>query len=235
MVVLPLNDEMQMYLQCCGKIVCCGCILAHQATFWESNDRADESAVSTCPFCRRPTPDSQEKVFEGIMGRVESGDARAIYQLATHYEDGDFGLPVDRAKALELLQQAADLGCIEANSRLGNRYRDGSDGLRKDLHKARLYWEFATKKGDVGAQHNLGWMECRNGNMDLGIRHLRISAQFGNKQSVDSLREIAKLGYLREEDLLEAENAFWEALEATKTEDRDIYFEFHICPKQTAT
>ena len=222
MVVMPLHVKMQMYMSCCGKIICGGCIYANYMV----------NADGKCPFCRQSAPDSQEKILEGMMARAESGDARAIFQLSTHYEVGrGFGLQMDSAKSLGLLQQAADLGCIEANSHLGEHYRDSYGGLTKSYEKARLHWEFAAKKGDPDAHHNLGELEFRmrhrNGHIDLSIRHLRISAQLGNKKSVRSLQNMAKFGYLGEEELKEAENAYRGALEAMRTEDRDEHNALH--------
>lgn len=121
MVVVPLNPEMQKYLSCCGKIICGGCIYAHQRVI---KNRAEE-AVFTCPFCRQSAPDSGEKGVEKIVARVKSGDARAIHELALVYEEGNYGIPVDEVKALELFKRAANLGSSSANYRLGQMHYTG--------------------------------------------------------------------------------------------------------------
>ena len=222
MVVMPLNSSMQTYMQCCGKVICSGCIYAHQM----ANLDIDDGAGDTCPFCRYPAPDSDdshEEIIKCLMARVKIDDALAIVQLANHYCVGEFGLPVDRAKAIRLLEQAADLGCASANCSLAALYFQGDDGglLKTDQQKAKLHWEFAAKKGDPDAHFRIGLIEWDNGNHDIGIRHVRISAQLGSKKSVDFLREMAKRGNLSKEELEESEKACNVAIEAMRTEERD--------------
>ena len=226
MVVMPLSSLMQTYMQCCGKVICSGCIYAHQM----ANLDLDDGAGGTCPFCRYPAPDSdnsheEEEYKKCLMARVKIGDALAIVRLANHYCVGDFGFPVDRAKTIRLLEQAADLGCISANCSLANLYFEGDDGglLKSDQQKAKLHWECAAKKGDPEAHFRIGLVEGGNGNHGLGIRHVRISAQLGLKESVDFLREMAKGGNLSKEELEESEKACDVAIEAMRTKERDQY------------
>ena len=213
MVVMPLNSSMQTYMQCCGKVICSGCVYAHHKV----------DADGACPFCRHLAPDSDEKIFESIVARVDSCDACAMFHLAKHYDEGDFGLQVDIAKALGLLQRAADLGSIEANLNLGTRYFGGGyGGLPKSNLKARLHWQFAAKNGDPDAHLRLGLFECHvNGNRDLGTRHVRISAQLGDKKAMTFLKEMVILGDINKEELEESEKACDAALEAMRTEERD--------------
>lgn len=59
-----------------------------------------------CPFCRAPGPTSNEEVHERTATRIDLNDAIAIYNHGTFYASGCsrgmYGLPQDRAKAVEL-------------------------------------------------------------------------------------------------------------------------------------
>lgn len=43
----------------------------------------------------------------------------------------------------------------------------------------------AAKGGDINARHNLGTLEYKEGNYDLTLKHLHISAAAGHEASVD--------------------------------------------------
>ena len=74
--------------------------------------------------------------------RSELGDPEAMKYLAgICFLQGQLGVQQDKEKALELLQKAADLGCISACSRLGKAYLDGDLGLKSNLDKCILFWE----------------------------------------------------------------------------------------------
>jgi len=97
-VQLPISRN--TYKSCCGKVICKGCIHAVY--------NRDEEAL--CPFCRAPTPESNEEIFQQLMKRADAGDAQGINNLGFYYADGIYGLPQDFDKALELWERAAKLG-----------------------------------------------------------------------------------------------------------------------------
>ena len=45
-----------------------------------------------------------------LRKRVKLGDPKALCDYGLYYGDGDFGLPVDQTKCIELLRQSAALG-----------------------------------------------------------------------------------------------------------------------------
>ena len=55
-----------------------------------------------------------------IRKRVEVGDLEAIFSLGCLYGNGECGLPQDHGKALELWQQAGELGCAAAYGNIGS-------------------------------------------------------------------------------------------------------------------
>jgi len=98
----PYLETGKRYNTCCGKYLCNGCI---HAVFMDIDDPAEK-----CPFCRVLEPTSDEEVIQRVNKRVELGDANAIHNLGCFYSEGSY-LPRNKAKALELWQRAAKLGC----------------------------------------------------------------------------------------------------------------------------
>ena len=144
------------YNTCCGKVICSGCVHAVEMR---------DNGVGLCPFCRTPTPTLLEEDIKRRKKRVEAGDAGAIYNTGVCYSKGLFGLPQDREKALNLWQQAGELGNAEAYNNIGYAYRNGL-GVERDDKKANHYYELAAIGGYATARHNLGNAECRAGNWD---------------------------------------------------------------------
>jgi len=74
------------------------------------------------PFTNQPetdtaTPITSENTIAKLQRAAQAGDSDAQYHLAYLYENG-LGVPKDEAKALELYQQAADLGHPSAQNNL---------------------------------------------------------------------------------------------------------------------
>ena len=130
MILLPSSDTGSKYSACCGKVICGGCIHAVEKR---------DGGVRLCPFCRTPTPDTEE-IIEQMKKRMEVDDAVAIYEMGCCYSDGDCGLPQDRAKALELWHRAAELGNTASYHNIGMAYLNGN-GVERDKKKAYQYWE----------------------------------------------------------------------------------------------
>ena len=52
---LSVDDHNSTMMSCCSKTICDGCDYANDMRVWR------ESLKWTCPFCRHPTPKSQEE------------------------------------------------------------------------------------------------------------------------------------------------------------------------------
>ena len=142
--MLPLPSRTgSKYKMCCGKTICSGCIHAVRL----------RDFVGLCPFCRTPTPTSEEEMIEMYKKRVEAGDANAIFNLGCHYSTGARGLTRDRTKSLELWHKAGELGHAKAYVNIGHAYHNG-EGVERDEKKTEHYFELAAMKGDVQARHN---------------------------------------------------------------------------------
>ena len=118
-LTLPSLSTGTKYSTCCGKVICSGCIRA-------VNKMDDEAK---CPFCRVPTPESDEEIIQSIEKRVEMDDAEAIYNLGCCYNDGIYGVPQNYDKALYLWHRAGELGCASAYNNIGN----ASAGVRQGI------------------------------------------------------------------------------------------------------
>ena len=78
-------------------------------------DEQGNKVPETCPFCRTPPLSTDEEHTKQKEKRAELNDSYAIYSLGCNYAFGRYGLPQNYAKALELYQRAAELGCEDAN------------------------------------------------------------------------------------------------------------------------
>ena len=76
-LLLPLTGW--IYMPCCGKVICGGC--CHAPVY---DDQGNEVDNEKCPFCRIPTPASEEEAVEREKKRVEAGDAQAMYNQGLH-------------------------------------------------------------------------------------------------------------------------------------------------------
>jgi TPR repeat protein len=209
---LPLPLLGKKYKVCCGKKICSGCIHAV---------RLRNNGVGLCPFCRTPTPCSDQEMIERIKKRVEVGDADAIFNLGCDYHYGGVrGLPQDYEKALELYHQAGELGYAKAYNNIGYAYHTG-EGMERDQKKANHYYELAAMGGFATARHNLGCIEARAGNWDRAIKHWLISVGAGLNDSVKTVQHLYKHGHATKEDYTNALLAYQQCLEEIRSEQRD--------------
>ena len=99
-----------------------------------------------CPFCRAPTPTSDENVIDRLKKRMEMGDDQAMCRLGCCCAEGMNGFPQDWAKALELWHRAAELGYETSYYNIGLAYSRG-EGVARDGTKAMHYYELAAMGG----------------------------------------------------------------------------------------
>ena len=109
-LLMPSLWSGHKYMTCCGKFICTGCVVANIVM----------NGADLCPFCRTPIPATDEQFMKNYEKRVELGDVHAIYDAGCLYDAGTDGFPQNKAKALELWQQAAELGHTESYYNIGN-------------------------------------------------------------------------------------------------------------------
>jgi len=149
-IQLPSLESGSRYYECCGKVICCGCVYAPVY-----DDQGNKVYEKKCPFCRTSASTSGKLTIERMMERVEANDPNAINTIGCNYRDGRYGFTQDYTKALELFQRAAELGNAEAYLNIGCAYHRGQ-GIEVNMEKTRHYWELAAISGEETARHNLG-------------------------------------------------------------------------------
>jgi uncharacterized protein len=180
----------------------------------------DNEKQNECPFCRTPVATSDKEIVKRIMKRVEANDPLAIYDLGNHYREGARGFPQNWNKALELFNQAGELGYAEAYTNVGYVYHQGH-GVERDKKKAEHYFELAAMLGSVAARYNLGLNEGKTGNTDRALKHFMIGTKSGQNESLKKIKELYKLGYATKEDYTKALQSYQEYLGDIKSSQRD--------------
>ena len=79
--------------------------------------------------------------------KVAPQNAAAAYRLAGWYTKDEEGLSPDRDLALKWEQQAAELGCADAQHYLGHRHYRGGMGLQLDHAIAFAWYQKAALQG----------------------------------------------------------------------------------------
>ena len=225
-LTLPSHQTGKRYKTCCGKIICSGCIHAVQIM------RPDSHDIPICPFCRTPTPMSDEDIMDMLKKRMEVDDAQAIYRLGCHYSEGMYDFPQDRDKALQLWHRSAELGNAEAYHSIGLYYMDG-EGVGRDEKKAMHYFELAAIGGDVVARYNLGWYHTRGLqygwhessaatlNIERALKHYMIAVRSGDNNSLKMIQQLYTTGRASKDDYAKALKAYQAYLKEIKSDDRD--------------
>ena len=214
-VRLPNVHTGYRYRSCCGKVLCCGCI--HAPVYDSQGNKVDNQI---CPFCRTPTPDTEEESIEREEKRMEKDDAIAIYNKGMDCMEGSRGYPQDYTKALEYWHRAADLGYTKALCCIGCAY-EGGDGVGRDDKKAKYYYEMAAMQGDATARYNLGLSERRSGNIDRFLKHNMIAVKGGDNDALKEIKECYTYGIATKEDYTKALQAYQAYLGEIKSPQRD--------------
>ncbi|EJK59116.1 hypothetical protein THAOC_20701 [Thalassiosira oceanica] len=207
-IPIPM-DKNSGFNACCMKRICSGCDLA-----------VKKQGMFDCAFCRTRYPGNDADALAMIQARVLKRDPEAIYYLGMKYFHGHLGLQKDMRRAIELWAEAAELGSIQALYNLGAAYYQG-EGVQQDKAKAVEIFERAAKQGHIGSRHNLGCIEAEKGNYERALRHFLISAKLGDKESVENIKKIFMRGQATKEQYAEALKGYQDAVEETKSHDRD--------------
>ena len=213
---LPLLGTGRIYMECCGKLICSGCIYAPIY-----DDKGNEVDNQKCPFCRTPPPTSAEENLKRLEKRMELNDARAIYNLGCYHSEGCNGFAQNRAKALELWHRAGELGCAESLNNIGYAYKSG-EGVERDDKKAIYYWESAAMGGCIEARHNLGSVEDCAGNRDRALKHYMIAIrEDGYSDSLKNIKRMYMEGHASKEVYTNALRSYQTYLVEIKSDQRD--------------
>ena len=210
-----LSSTGSKYKACCGKVICSGCIYAPVY-----DNQGNIIAEKKCPFCRTPSPTSDEESLERERKRVEAGDAYAIGKLGSYYADGLYGYPQDYKKALELYHRVVELGSAKAYNDIGVAYMYG-EGVDVDKRKAGHYYQLAAIGGSVVARHNLGNDEVLSCNYERALKHFIIAVRGGSNSSLEMIKQMYSNGDATKEDYTIALQSYQAYLGEIKSTQRD--------------
>ena len=175
-----------------------------------------------CPFCRAPNPTSDVEHVERIKKRVEGGDAVAMYNLGCYYNHGECGLPQHLYNAMELWEQAGELGLSEAYHNVGVAYTSWQF-VERDMEKAKYYFELAAMGGDAKSRHNLGVFERNASNTSRAVKHWMISAGAGDDKSLSEIRDCFMNGHATKDDFEKALRVHKDAKDEMRSAHREAY------------
>ncbi|EJK43891.1 hypothetical protein THAOC_37619, partial [Thalassiosira oceanica] len=207
-IALPVTKH-SVFMSCCMKTVCNGCLLA-----WGD----------TCAFCRTPlSSGSDAGIIARVRKRVDANDPVAIQRLASAYYHGNWGLQQDVPRAIELWTEAARLGDLNAHYKLGHRYYDG-DGVEQDVARGVRHFQYAAMQGHPDSRFELGCIEYDSGNHELAVRHWMVSAKMGQQGSLNEIKDMFMKGHATKAQYAEALESYQNALEETKSPQREEAF-----------
>ena len=199
---LPLDGKASSLMACCSQQICKGC------GYSNAMREIKENVVERCPFCRHPTPKTQEEAVKDFMRRVGSNDPAALREFGTRcHSEGD------HVSAIEQWTKAAELGDADAHYQLFC--------VVKDTKKAINHAEQAAIGGHPGARYYLGCEESRNHRIERAVKHWIIAANLGHDDSLETLRKGYAVGSLSKEDFAAALRAHQAALVLQKSAKRD--------------
>ena len=109
------------HFPCCGNYTCVNCYKLNK--------------LIKCPLCRTYFPDTDQGIVGATKRLAENGSkgsAAAMFAMGDMYEDGLHGLKIDRRKAFEWYQRAAEQGDTDAMCKLARG--EALVGRRRDCH-----------------------------------------------------------------------------------------------------
>ncbi len=208
---LPLDKTKSAISGCCSKVICGGC------TFENMRIQISDSQKQRCPFCRERSPSTVEEHKKRIMKRVEANDPDAMVDLGSYeYEKENY------SRAFEWYTKAAELGNADAHLKLAVLY-GRVEGVEADDKGRRMYHlEEAAIRGHPSARYLLANEEWISGNADRAVRHWIITAVQGDDKPMKPLMHAFKKGLVGKEDFAATLRAHQAAVDATKSEEREL-------------
>lgn len=152
-----------------------------------------------------------------LVEKADSGDAKALYDLAMLHDRGYDSIPVDTLRSTMLYTLSAEKGYAPARNYLGFRYYRG-EGVERDVTKGLEWIEKAAMQGDPKAANNLGWLLLEG----EGVVHDDAKAAFWFERAADAglpagqaqLADMLRIGRGVPADTLRADSLYCRAIEA---------------------
>ena len=202
-----------MYMACCGKRLCQGCVKAAEEEVKKGNMK------DCCAFCRQASSPDSEKRLERVHIRMKLNDGGAFAWLGSVMSGGTQGLLQDKNKAIKLWNKAADLGSVKAHNSLAWAYENG-EGVEKDVNKAIHHYKAAAMGGHEYARYALGTAEEANGNMNKAMKHYMIAARSGYDKALEEVGKGYKHGLVTKDEYASTLRVYQDSAEEMKSEQR---------------
>ena len=219
---LPRLDAENMFMPCCGQLICAGC--AHASALISKKMKKKSVA---CAFCRHETPKGQDdKAFVAqFRSRAEKNDLNAIRNLAKIYQKGTYGLPKDEVLALRLNLRAAELGSLAAIVSLAIHFHFDNGDASRDSVTAMKLATIAAKKGDLESYFPVGCLYDDLGDVETAAKCWIFAARAGHSESMELLRTYKVHGtdVVSDDDFEAIEEAYKEAAKEEWSEGREAY------------
>ena len=139
---------------------------------------------------------SQEGVSErrlalrNLAERADSGDAKALFDLARLHDTGYDSIPVDSLRSAALYLLSAHNGFAPARNFIGFRYYKG-EAIKQDIDSALFWIEAAADAGDITAAANLGYLLSESPGIPHdslnALKWITIAAEAGVKEAQEKL------------------------------------------------
>ena len=127
----------QLFMVCCGALICYRCL---------EDDTVGAPFKEECSLCKKAISKSNEERVNRCLDKAIGHNHKAVCVLADCFLRGEWGVPQDISKAIQLWEVAFELGSPAASYNLGVAYLKG-DGVEKDVSRAFEYFAFAAQGG----------------------------------------------------------------------------------------
>ena len=239
----PLKLAGSVYHECCGEVICWGCIIAQKRTLIIGTNVMKPIAGSkgeelefkkilssknsmVCPFCRTKVPRNSKEHLKRLWERIdEYNDPKAMNKMGVDYMQGNHGLSKNLKKAEELFQRSYDLDNPSAANNLFVLHRDHVP----DEARMIPYAEEGARRGELTCMHALAKRAAQSGNLEEAVQHLMMAACSGHDLAMQNLMKFYGNKLLSKEDLATTLRAHKAANDAGKSEPREYaqrYYKF---------
>ncbi|MBD5269328.1 MAG: sel1 repeat family protein [Bacteroides sp.] len=159
---------------------------------------------------------ARREALRGLVARADSGDGKALFDLARLHEIGYDSIPVDSVRAMALYTLSAENGYAPAQNYLGFRLFNG-EGVEKDVNEGLRWIEKAAMQGDAKGANNLGWMLSEGEGVvrdyDKAAFWLRRAAEAGLPAGQAQLADLLRTGRGVPADTVMADSLYCRAIE----------------------
>ena len=211
----PLNRGQICYKDCCGKMICFGCIIAQKRTLIIGTNvkqpikgsKAEEQEFMmilrsklniVCPFCNAKKSKDVPEFLKRMHTRIEKyNDPNAMNVLGYSYGKGDVGLRKNLKKAAALFKRSYDLGHPVAAFYLSLLH----DKHIPDKVLKKHYAEEGVRRGHIGCMCILGTIAAQSGNRKEAAQQYMMAACSGNKIAMKNVKACYRHKLVSEHDL----------------------------------